>query len=81
VGAGRRSLVSFSSFAKTTGIFDLIEFFGKIEMDLPLIGTYPESEKPDAGIHPDIVVEQTAEDIPAGRDRAMEKVAALLKVK
>jgi hypothetical protein len=43
--------------------------------------SFPEPEKPDAGIHPDIAVVQTAEDIAAGRDRAMEKAAAVLKVK
>ena len=51
----------------------------KIEMDLPLIGTFPDSERPDAGVAPDVPVNETAADIAAGRDAAMEKVMALLK--
>lgn len=43
-----------------------------IEFDVPLIGTYPEGRQPDAGIEPDIKVENSAADIAAGRDRVME---------
>ncbi len=40
----------------------------KIEVDLPLIGQFPITEAPDAGIEPDIYVRPTAKDIAAGRD-------------
>ncbi len=39
-----------------------------IEMDLPLIGTFPPSPAPDAGVTPDIVVKLTAQDIASGYD-------------
>ena len=39
-----------------------------IEMDLPLIGTFPRAPMPDAGISPDVLVNPTAADIAAGRD-------------
>lgn len=46
----------------------------KIEIDLPLIGQFPATESPDAGIDPDIYVKVTASDIAAGRDAEMEAV-------
>ncbi len=39
-----------------------------IEMDLPLIGTFPTAPAPDAGVTPDIAVELTSTDIATGRD-------------
>ena len=39
-----------------------------IEMDLPLIGTFPLSPMPDSGISPDIPVRRTAADIANARD-------------
>jgi len=42
-----------------------------IEVDLPLIGYFPPDAQPDAGIVPDILVEDTALDIAAGFDRTM----------
>lgn len=42
-----------------------------IEVDLPLIGYFANGDPPDAGILPDIGVEETAADIAAGFDRTM----------
>ena len=43
-----------------------------IEMDLPLIGTFPASNAPNAGITPDIEVKLTSSDISIGRDAGLE---------
>lgn len=43
----------------------------KIELDLPLIGQFPEGERPDAGLGPDIFVVPTVADIAQGRDAEM----------
>lgn len=48
-----------------------------IEVDLPLIGFFPTSAQPDAGILPDVLIAATAIDIAAGRDPAMEKARQL----
>lgn len=48
-----------------------------LEADLPLIGYYPRTPKPDAGIEPDIRMPRTPATIAAGRDVAMD---AALKV-
>jgi len=42
-----------------------------IEFDLPLIGYFPETAQPDAGIAPDIAVTTTAADLAAGYDRVL----------
>ncbi len=47
-----------------------------IEMDLPLIATFPVTPAPDAGLTPDIAVHLTAADIAAGRDPALAAIAA-----
>ena len=48
----------------------------KIEVDLPLIGTFPAKAEPDRGLQPDAEVKLKAEDIAAGRDRVLEYVLA-----
>lgn len=50
-----------------------------IELDLPLIGQFPDGVRPDAGIAPDVSVVPTAEDIAAGRDAELEAVRALAR--
>jgi hypothetical protein len=50
-----------------------------LEMDLPLIGTFPPAPAPDAGIAPDIMVEPTILDIAHGRDAVMEKVMTAMQ--
>jgi C-terminal processing protease CtpA/Prc len=51
----------------------------KIEMDLPLIGTFPRTEMPDAGLTPDVTVQATARDIADGRDAVLAAVAEKIK--
>lgn len=46
-----------------------------IEVDIPLIGYFPQTPQPDAGIVPDIPVEQSRLDIAAGFDRGMAVAA------
>lgn len=48
-----------------------------LECDLPLIGTFPSTPAPDAGVEPDIAVSRTVEDITAGRDGVLEAALAL----
>ena len=50
----------------------------RIELDLPLIGQFPTSPMPDAGITPDIYVRQTAKDIADGRDAEIETVRKVI---
>lgn len=40
----------------------------KIEIDLPLIGFYPSSERPDAGLQPDVLIEPQIKDVAQGFD-------------
>ena len=49
-----------------------------IEMDLPLIGTFPPSPMPDAGVTPDIAVRPTATDIVDGRDAGLAAATAAI---
>jgi Peptidase family S41 len=53
--------------------------YSGIELDLPLIGTFPPAPMPDAGVKPDIPITKTAADIAEGRDP--ELAAALLVTK
>ncbi len=50
-----------------------------LEFDLPLIGSFPAKQAPDAGLVPDILVKQNARDIAQGRDVVM--LAALARLK
>jgi hypothetical protein len=47
-----------------------------LEFDLPLVGYFPSTPQPDAGAVPDVVIEETPEDIARGRDRVMEAALA-----
>jgi hypothetical protein len=49
----------------------------QIEMDLPLVGTFPTSPQSDAGLTPDVLVTPTLQDIIEGKDAEMAKVTAL----
>ncbi|MFM9862486.1 MAG: S41 family peptidase [Micropepsaceae bacterium] len=44
-----------------------------LEADLPLIGTFPATPQPDAGLVPDVAVTETPADIAAGRDAVLER--------
>lgn len=50
----------------------------KLEADLPIVGTYPAREMPDAGLTPDVPVVPTVEDIAHGVDSEMAAVARLI---
>lgn len=62
------------------GAFFFLELPGcGLEADVPLIGRFPLTPKPDAGLTPDISVDVTADDIAAGRDRVMETALAAIR--
>jgi C-terminal processing protease CtpA/Prc len=50
-----------------------------IEMDLPLIGTFPPAPAPDAGVTPDIPAKPTVADIATGHDTALSAVMAAMQ--
>ena len=47
-----------------------------IELDLPLVGQFPSTPQPDAGIDPDLRTSPTPADIAAGRDVELEAALA-----
>ena len=49
-----------------------------IEVDLPIIGYFPDDTPPNAGVEPDIPVRNTPADVARGRDREMEAVRIAL---
>jgi hypothetical protein len=50
-----------------------------LEMDLPLVGTFPATPQPDAGLTPDVLVSPSLDDITQRRDPEMARVQALLQ--
>jgi hypothetical protein len=50
-----------------------------LEADLPLVGTFPRTPQPDAGLEPDIAVGETPADIAAGRDAGLAAALALVR--
>ncbi|HEU4536736.1 MAG TPA: S41 family peptidase [Polyangiaceae bacterium] len=51
----------------------------KIEVDVPLIGFYPDGERPDAGLAPDVAVAPAAADVAAGADVELAAVRAQIR--
>jgi hypothetical protein len=49
-----------------------------VEVDLPLIGFFPPSNRPNAGLTPDVVVRVTPDDVARGRDPEVAAVRTLL---
>ncbi|WGM45414.1 hypothetical protein KOAAANKH_00276 [Brevundimonas sp. NIBR10] len=49
-----------------------------LEVDLPLIATFPATPQPDAAVLPDVVVETTPEDIRLGRDPQLATALAVI---
>lgn len=49
-----------------------------IEMDLPLVGTFPATPQPDEGLTPDVLVTPTLDDIVKGTDPEMARIDSLL---
>jgi hypothetical protein len=47
-----------------------------LEVDLPLIGTFPVQTRPDAGLTPDVLIENTARDIASGADPQLQAALA-----
>ncbi len=50
-----------------------------LETDLPLIGQFPKTPKPDAGLAPDVFIAPSIEDIASGRDAVLERAVADLR--
>jgi C-terminal processing protease CtpA/Prc len=50
-----------------------------LELDLPLIGTFPPVPMPDAGVRPDIPVSPTIEDIAGGGDPVLAAAVAAIR--
>lgn len=48
-----------------------------LEADVPLIGRFPATPQPDAGLAPDVAAADTVADIAASRDRVLETALAL----
>lgn len=48
-----------------------------LEADLPLIGTFPQTPQPDAGVVPDVIASISPTDIATGRDSVMETALAI----
>ena len=51
-----------------------------LELDVPLIGQFPDGDRPDAGLQPDVLVEATLGDIAAARDVEVEAVMAQIRL-
>ncbi len=49
-----------------------------LEVDVPLVGQFPRTPRPDAGLLPDVRVDVTPADIAAGRDPELAAVRAIL---
>lgn len=75
-GRGVATLIGTTTGGNRRGINGGAYFFLRlpgtgIELDLPLIGYFPATPQPDAGVVPDIMVTQGIAEIAARRDRAM----------
>lgn len=77
------TLVGSTTGGNQRGINGGAFFFARLpatglEVDIPLVGTFPPGPMadarrvPDAGIEPDVRIELTAADLAAGRDRVLE---------
>jgi hypothetical protein len=51
----------------------------KLEVDVPLIGTFPQRPAPDAGLTPDVLIADVPRDIAVGRDAVMQRALALAR--
>jgi hypothetical protein len=49
-----------------------------LSFDLPLIGHFPLTPQPDAGVAPDVAVAATAADIAAGRDPVLDRAMSMI---
>ncbi len=81
--SGRAVLVGEPTGGNRRGINGGAYFFlslpgSGLEVDLPLIGYFPLSPQPDAGIEPDVTVAPTRAQIAAGHDPALARALALV---
>lgn len=81
---GRATLVGETTGGNQRGITGGAIFFlnlpgSGLEVDLPIIGYYPEGEQPDAGIEPDVFVTITKSDIRNDTDGMLEKALELAR--
>lgn len=44
--------------------------------DLPLVGLFPKTPTPDAGLSPDVLIDRAITDIAEGRDPVLERAVA-----
>ncbi|MEM6301343.1 MAG: peptidase S41, partial [Pseudomonadota bacterium] len=49
-----------------------------IEFDVPIVGKFPLTPQPDAGVSPDLMVKESVADIVKGKDRTMDAAVSLL---
>jgi hypothetical protein len=82
-GGGRVRLLGETTGGNRRGINGGAYFFLRLpgtgmEVDLPLIGYFPHTDQPDAGVEPDLAVAVRREDIAKGVDRAMVAARAAL---
>jgi len=80
--AGRMQLVGEPTGGNRRGINGDGYFFttlphAGIEFDIPIVGTYPFTPQPDAGVVPDIEISETIADIAMGRDATLERALSL----
>ena len=80
--AGLGTLVGETTGGSRRGINGGAFFFLRLpgsglEIDLPLIGTFPAAPQPDAGVVPDHAIAASAADIAAGRDVVREAAIRL----
>lgn len=52
--------------------------YSKIEVDIPLVGTFPTSPQPNGGLMPDVRVQVTAKSVAAGTDPIFGKALQLI---
>lgn len=82
-GSGVARLVGRTTGGNRRGINGGAYFFLRLpgsglEVDLPLIGYFPTTAQPDAGVEPDVAVPLRRADIASGFDRAMAQAKASL---
>lgn len=75
--AGLATLVGEGTGGSRRGINGGAYFFVRLpgtglEVDLPIIGYFPQQSQPDAGVRPERLVAVTTDDIAAGRDRQLD---------
>lgn len=74
---GLGTLIGETTGGNRRGINGGAFFFARLpdsglEFDVPLIGYYPQKREPDAGVTPDITVQNSAADFAAGFDRVLD---------